>query len=200
MLSRINTKVPGTLQSWCGNLAQRICNCLLGMRRRKWLWLVQSSVPIAIWPYPWKDTDLHSSQNHIFCHFYDVKRHEAKKASKGKSETSKSASHHFNYQITWLIQLRDMEVVIQNSHWSVGLSASVTSGWQMQSVVLESGQKQAKSTNLLFPVKQTKKEIVQCLSNSIHPAVTQIPPENLFLEDSVSFVTSKQLTWQLQKV
>lgn len=59
---------------------------------------------------------IHSSQNPIFCHFYDVKRHKTVKASKGKLETSKSASHHFKYQITWVIQLRDMQGVIQNSH------------------------------------------------------------------------------------
>lgn len=70
------------------------------MRSTKWLWLTQSSVPLATWPYPWKDTEIRSSQNQIFCHFYDIKRHEAKKVSKGKLEISKSASHHFKYQIT----------------------------------------------------------------------------------------------------
>jgi len=46
---------------------------------------------------------------------------------------------------------------------------------------------------------------MQGLSNEIHPAFTQLPLENLFLEGSVlnragSFVTSKQPTWQLHKV
>lgn len=53
----------------------------------------------------------------------------------------------------------------------------------------------AKCTKLLFQIKQTQNQIVQWLSNNIHPSAVQIPLEDLFLEDSELWALSVVSSW-----
>lgn len=96
-----------------------------------------------------------------------------------------------------------MEGVIQNSHQSLGLSASAASGSRAQSLILEHGQKQAKSTNLFFPIKQTKKRESNAFPTTYILLVLKSLWRIYFWKLSnwaVRFVTGKELTWQLHKV
>lgn len=162
------------------------------MRSRKWLWLVQTSVSTAIWSFSWKDTAIHSSQNLIFCHFYNVKRHETEKASKGKSETSKSASQHFKYQINMV----NSTLRHAGCHSKLILISGIISFNDLWIINEKSNSGiWAKWTKLLFQIKQTKKKIVQWLSNNIHPSAAQIPLEDLFLEDSELWALSVVSSW-----
>lgn len=169
------------------------------MRSRKWLWLVQTSVSTAIWSFSWKDTAIHSSQNLIFCHFYNVKRHKTEKASKGKSETSKSASQHFKYQINMV----NSTLRHAGCHSKLILISGIISFNDLWIINEKSNSGiWAKWTKLLFQIKQTKKKDCPMTFQQYTSFCCSNPFGGFIFGRlwAVSFVSGKQLTWQLHKV